>query len=155
MKLIDKDALVAEIENIESSALCEYNSNKSRYDEGSLDVVHRIKYFLNTLEVKEVDFKKEMEEYLSIYWPNEKDLHPFLGHVAKYFFELGLSHSIDESIVRKIIDLYFEASKHYGEVIKQERYRTGGSQLAIDILSGSKDMKELCVQYVLDKVTKE
>lgn len=110
--------------------------------------------YKENLETKEVDFKKEIEEYLSIYWPNEKDLHPFLGHMAKHFFELGLSHSVDESIVRKVIDLYFEAVKHYDEVIKQERYRTGGSQLAIDILSGSKDMKELCVQYILDKVTK-
>ena len=52
---IVKASLEAEIENIESSALCEYKSNKSRYAEGSLDVVHRVKHFLDTLEVKEVD----------------------------------------------------------------------------------------------------
>lgn len=51
MELINKDALLAEIENIESSALCEYKSNKSRYAEGGLDVIHRVKHFINTLEV--------------------------------------------------------------------------------------------------------
>jgi len=61
MKLIDKTALVAEIENIESSALCEYKSNKSRYSEGSLDVVHRIKSFIDTLEVEEVELDKPLE----------------------------------------------------------------------------------------------
>ena len=53
MKLIDKDALLAEIEDIESSAICEFNSNKSRYTEGCIDVIHRIKSFINTLEVTE------------------------------------------------------------------------------------------------------
>ena len=151
MELIDKAAVVAEIERrIQFFTEQSGNSNSD-----IVIALFGLKSFLDTLEVKEVDLKKEIEEYLSIYWPNEKDLHPFLGHVAKQFYELGLLYSVDESIVRKIIDLYFEASKHYDEVIKQERNENGGSQLAIDILNGSKDMKELCVQYVLDKVTKE
>ena len=44
----------------------------------------------DTIEVKEVDLEKEIREYLSTYWPKEKELHPFLGHIAKHFFELGL-----------------------------------------------------------------
>lgn len=156
MKLIDKAAVVAEIERRKQKLLdhiiCE---GDKEWVVRTAHQLNRIILFLDTLEVKDVDLKKEIEEYLSIYWPNEKDLHPFLGHVAKHFFELGLFHSVDESVVRKIIDLYFKACKHYDEVIKQERNENGGSQLAIDILSGSKDMKELCVQYVLDKITKE
>lgn len=164
MKLIDKDAVVAEIKGYISNykeIVAKTNRNDSTWVDSisiidtKIDVLQHVLFFLNTLEVKEVNLEKEIEEYLSIYWPNEKDLHPFLGHVAKHFFELGLSHSVDESIVRKIVDLYFEASKHYDEVIKQERNENGGSQLAIGLLNGSKDIKELCVQYVLNKVTKE
>ena len=60
--LIEKDAVVAEIEDIESSAISEYKSQKSRYSEGVLDVIHRLKSFLNTLEVKEV--KKSVSDGL-------------------------------------------------------------------------------------------
>lgn len=156
---ISKAALVAEIENCINRCnikkqSCPVNTQVEAICDNKIYAYKELLSFLNTLEVKDVDLEKEIEEYLSTYWPNEKDLHPFLGHMAKHFFELGLSHSVNESIVRKIVDLYFEASKHYDEVIKQERNENGGSQLAIDILSGSKDMKELCVQYVLDKVTK-
>ena len=42
-----------------------------------------------------------IEEYLSIYWSNEKDLHPFLGHMAKYFFELGLRMQTETNITFK------------------------------------------------------
>lgn len=49
--------------------------------------------FIDTLEVKEVELEKEIGEYLSTYWPKEKELHPFLGHIAKYFFELGMQVS--------------------------------------------------------------
>jgi hypothetical protein len=151
---IDKAAVMAEIEARYNECLKRAKIIDAEYWNGKTDAYRDMLVVLDTFEVKEVDLEKEIEEYLSIYWPNEKELHPFLGHMAKQFFELGLSYSVDESIVRKIVDLYFEASKHYDEVIKQERYRTGGSQLAIDILDGSKDMKELCVQYVLNKVTK-
>lgn len=54
MKLIDKDAVITEIEDIESTAISEFNSTHSRYSEAGLDICHRLKHFLNTLEVKEV-----------------------------------------------------------------------------------------------------
>lgn len=60
-----------------------------------------------------------------------------------------------ESMVRNIIDLYIEAGKHYNNVIKQQRYRTGSSQLAIDLLSGVADAKEMGIKYVLDKLKNE
>jgi fructose/tagatose bisphosphate aldolase len=58
---ISKSAVVAEIENIEADVICQYKSNKSRYAEGCLDVIHRIKHLLDTLEVKEVDLEKEIK----------------------------------------------------------------------------------------------
>ena len=68
MKLIDKDALVAEIENIEADAICQYKTDKSRYAEGSLDVIHRIKHLLDTLEVKEDNLLTEIEKELADSW---------------------------------------------------------------------------------------
>lgn len=151
-KYIPKSAVLAEIDRLKDKLYYEPENFK---DVGAKMALDSLKSSLDTLEVKEVDLEKELSEVWRD-WANEYDI-SFVSYkkIAKHFFELGLLHSIDESIVRKIIDLYFEASKHYDEVIKQEKYRTGGSQLAIDILDGSKDMKELCVQYVLDKVTKE
>ena len=78
--------------------------------------------------------------------------------VAKHFFELGLkaSNSITEvnleSLVRQVIGLYLEAGKHYNSVIKEERKEYGGSDLAIKLLDGVIDAKELSIQYVLDKL---
>ena len=82
--LIDKDVLVAEIDDIESSAICEYKSQHSRYNEGCLDIIHHIKSFLNTLEVKEVDLEKEYDRY----YDQERYIQTF--KLAKHFFELGL-----------------------------------------------------------------
>jgi len=97
MKLIDKDAVVAEIEKLISNGQTKLKESEECKDyESYVALAERIATCINvlsildTLEVKEVDLKKEIEEYLSTYWPNEKELHPFLGHVAKYFFELGL-----------------------------------------------------------------
>ena len=91
MKLIDKSASVAEI-------------NKRIIDAPINNIGHQrvwayndVKDILDTFE-KEVDLEKEIEEYLSIYWSNEKDLHPFLGHVAKHFFELGLKAQKGEEV---------------------------------------------------------
>ena len=94
MKLIDKDALVAEIDkqkigyNTDGKHSIEYNTVKKILD------------ILNTLEVKEVDLKKEIQDKIynhfydlegiaiagtSIYATVDD-----MEHIAKYFFELGL-----------------------------------------------------------------
>lgn len=52
---IDKAAVMAEIDDIESIAISEFNSNHSRYSEAGLDICHRLKKFINNLNVKEVD----------------------------------------------------------------------------------------------------
>ena len=61
IKYIDADRLKTEFENIYSEAICEYNSHKSRYSEGALDVAHRISSLINSLqqevEVNEFSFK--------------------------------------------------------------------------------------------------
>ena len=55
-----------------------------------------------------------------------------------------------ESLVRQVIDLYLEAGELYNSVIKEERKEHGGSDLAIKLLSGIIDAKELSIQYVLN-----
>ena len=96
VQYISKSAVLAEIENKfekywkrgeKSDALQDGNA---KYWGGVLSCLNEIKTLINTLEVKEMDLEKEIEKYLSTYWPKEKELHPFLGHMAKHFFELGL-----------------------------------------------------------------
>ena len=92
-RYIDKSALVAEIKRLLVFYSKEIEDNKENpwaMDIAKRDILQEILSFLDTLEVKEVDLEKEIENYLSSCWPNEKELHPFLGHMAKQFFELGV-----------------------------------------------------------------
>jgi len=57
-----------------------------------------------------------------------------------------------EKDVRQIFSLYHEGLKHYEDIIKEEREENGGSDLAIKIMDGVVDARELSVQYVLDKL---
>ena len=87
MKLIDKSALVAEIEK-------ELNTTKkysTEYVNGKKYALKKILSFIETLEVKEVDLQSEIDRV----WDNTSD--NFLEDswkefedVAKHFFELGL-----------------------------------------------------------------
>lgn len=97
--LIDKDAIVAEIERLacpEHGSLCD-----------------KLLEFLDSLEVKEVNLEKD---------------------------------------VRQILSLYYEGIKHYDDIIKEERKENGGSDLAIKIMDGVVDARELGIQYVIDKL---
>ena len=94
MKLIDKDAVVAEIEGIE------YETNYEPFTDevlGKRKVCKDIKEFLATLEVKYVDLDREIkEEYLKrrCYGGRDNMLvilnEPQFNKIAKHFFELGL-----------------------------------------------------------------
>ena len=97
---IPKAAVVAEIER-RLNELYDLLPDASKVENGSITTseacntgkytaLESFRRFLNTLEVKKVDLKKEIENYLSTYWPEKKELHPFLGHMGKHFFELRL-----------------------------------------------------------------
>lgn len=61
MKLIDKSAVVAEIERrIEINNTCQKISGGNEFYRGAIDEAKEILSFLDTLEVKEVDEYKEM-----------------------------------------------------------------------------------------------
>ncbi|MEE1004310.1 MAG: hypothetical protein UH685_03110 [Bacteroidaceae bacterium] len=57
-----------------------------------------------------------------------------------------------EKEIRQVIDLYLEAGKYYDDVIKKERNMYGYSDLAIKLLDGAADVKEMSIQYVLNKL---
>jgi len=62
---------------------------------------------------------------------------------------------MNEQDVRRIVDLYIEAGKHYNQVIKEQRSRNGFSDLAIDLLEGRADAKEMGIQFILNKLNHE
>jgi hypothetical protein len=90
--LIDKDALVAEIERLRKN-----QSLDDRHGQGVLDGLHSLEKFIDTLEVKEVDLDKEIDNIwnprFNLGW-DEKSLlsmnHEGFTTIAKHFFELGL-----------------------------------------------------------------
>ena len=89
---IDKSALVAEIERLKNTSL-EYGYNTMQRilaDSGKDISLRQLQNFIDTLEVKEVDLNKEIENYF-----NGFGKFPSVGiddciDIAKHFFELGL-----------------------------------------------------------------
>lgn len=94
MELIDKSAVVAEIENrIKKYTLLQQTPEMSDLQEelqNKIDCLNSIKgYILNRLEVKEVDLNEEIEKCLkrhNMLAVGRKDF----TDIAKHFFELGL-----------------------------------------------------------------
>lgn len=81
MNLIDKSALVAEIEK----RIKEHHS-------GYLVCLKDILCFIDTLEVKEVDLEKEYKDFVEEDPVYNKLVNGIVGKaIAKHFFELGLS----------------------------------------------------------------
>lgn len=99
MNLIDKDALVAEIDK----RIEEYKSMKidSSYYDGMIASLEFLRdEFIDSLEVKEVDLEKEIKEVQR----NYKTIEEYEGYpctmyandiewIAKHFFELGIQVS--------------------------------------------------------------
>ena len=88
--LIDKDALVAEIEK-------RINFNRTLNLHSRVDECNAILSFINTLEIKEVDLEHEVESYwkqCDMTWCRDAysmtHIRSMLSDIAKHFFELGL-----------------------------------------------------------------
>lgn len=96
MKLIDKDALVAEIERrIKTNKECMLGLRNLDYYQGKVDALNDTISFIDTLEVKEVDLEKEFKNFLDNVegmpqmWHSDEQIE-WTKDIAKYFFELGL-----------------------------------------------------------------
>lgn len=85
--LIDKDALVAEINKRIINAPINYIGHQRVW------AYNNVKDIINTLEVKEVDLEKEIDEWCDK-CKSDYELEGWVGiaiqNVAKHFFELGL-----------------------------------------------------------------
>lgn len=94
MELIDKSALIAEIENLLDKGKY-HDDYDCAFRDGNNAALYALKGRINTLEVKEVDLEKLLEDY-------GIDTDPFSTQVvssngakiiAKHFFELGMQQS--------------------------------------------------------------
>ena len=91
MKLIDKDAVVAEIKKHK-------RPNTTEYSRGCNRALEEILFFIDSLEVKEVDLEKELNIWRHNHFHGRRDKEAsgeYLERVsqlelAKHFFELGL-----------------------------------------------------------------
>ncbi len=95
MKLIDKDALVAEIEKLRKNAWESFQKGNSTEEQYYIrcGVIQDILASLDNLEVKEVsleDLKEELDKAVKIYKPNGDFGWGTLYNIAVHFFELGL-----------------------------------------------------------------
>ena len=95
---ISKSALAAEIENIRKHYI-----EKEEFDIGWNFALDKIISFIDTFEVKEVDYERELSKYVSNgihrFFPNVDDDYckmdsvtwqDYVIETAKHFFELGL-----------------------------------------------------------------
>ena len=94
---IDKSALVAEINRLQEATIDKNQNFLSSYHEGIFDGLSMLENFLDTLEVKEVDLKKELDydDYIAFFKEHPEYNNGDWGFdecwvFAKYFFELGL-----------------------------------------------------------------
>ena len=104
MKLIDKDALLAEIEKLKKDAelYLKHNSDDDplyeiyKYQKATmLDLLNKV----DTLEVKEVDLEKYYHDFLQKEWfenSHVRTISEMMAFTAKHFFELGMAVSIKE-----------------------------------------------------------
>lgn len=83
MELINKDALVSEIEKLVDKDKY-YETYDCAFRDGNNSALHTLKGKLDTLEVKEVDIEKELREFVI------GDIEEYDVEVAKHFYELGL-----------------------------------------------------------------
>lgn len=92
MKLIDKDAVLAEIESLEDKGKY-HEEYDCAYRDGNNSALYALKGKVNSLEVKEVDLEKYYHDFLQREWfgnPHVRTFSEMMAFTAKYFYELGL-----------------------------------------------------------------
>lgn len=121
--LIDKSALVAEIEKFEKALknACKPNpfgNVEECMTAAELQALDVVKEAINTLEMKEADYERELSKYVSNgihrFFPNEGDDYynmdsvvwqDYVIETAKHFFELGLKAQIMTSKLQQRISV--------------------------------------------------
>jgi hypothetical protein len=92
MKLIDKSVLVEWIKKEDKEMQPNKDWHFDEYTEGYVDALAKILSFIDTLEVKEVDFTKELQTFSMDLATkvNDGNWDKDIAVTAKHFFELGL-----------------------------------------------------------------
>ena len=93
MQLIDKDALMVEIERLRKEDGNPYfpsETSDKYYARGVHFTCDGLVNFLDTLKVKEVDLEKSISDWLFEGLPNDEEEIDYIKETAKHFFELGL-----------------------------------------------------------------
>lgn len=93
MELIDKAAVVAEIERQQRKLCLLSQSNKVELHKDAAiqnGVYCSLLSFIDTLEVKEVDLDKSLTDFMGRYAYENGSEYPSAIDIAKHFFELGL-----------------------------------------------------------------
>lgn len=102
MKLINKDKVVAKIKRLQDATMDENANFYSAKAEAEFCILSDLENFIDTLEDKDIDLEKEINDYISNNFfgsqtlgffanrtkeePNDQDI----ALCAKHFFELGL-----------------------------------------------------------------
>jgi hypothetical protein len=109
MKLIDKSVLVEWIKKEDKEMQPNKDWHFDEYTEGYVDALAKILSFIDTLEVKEVDFAKEFYTFSKKHKLMDKGIEfSDIEKTASFFFQLGLKASnpitvTDQGIVNEII----------------------------------------------------
>ena len=100
MELIDKDALVAEIERLISNGRVKLQESQENNDYESnivwsehIATCRKILNIINTLEIKEVNLNEYYHKFLEKEWfgnSHVRTVSEMMAFTAKHFFELGL-----------------------------------------------------------------
>ena len=137
MKLIDKDALVAEINRLIAELV--EKGEGTMFEQGRISAFEDAKLFLDSLEVKKVDLEKAIDDYIYTH-DSRKRLALELDwkccnltlkggneiiKFAKHFFELGLkvsqpvisAYGIEEALKENGIDTDSKEADMYREAI--------------------------------------
>ena len=96
--LIDKEALVAEIEKVADEPAPSHDQ-QCPWEDGYCCGLYKAEYIINTLKVKEVDLEKLIDDYMLPITSQDVKEEPFtqLEKCAKHFFELGMQQSKNDN----------------------------------------------------------
>ena len=130
MKLIDKDALVAKIENISDYVDEHWDTD---YAIGAKRFADKLQDAIDTLEVKEVDLEKEIDRV----WDNTSDNFSENGwkefeDIAKHFFELGLQARTDKELVEEVYSHSTERRINMNRIVKVDEFHYGECELDVE-----------------------
>jgi len=154
-KYIDKDALVVEIKRLIDCCykICAGNLDflQESYPEHyySIETYKEILSFIDTLEVKEVDLEKEIQDHirecLDVKFPttNIELIKKDVAYTAKKFFELGLKEKEDVNITNAFIEKAIDwLSNHVNEYIINDKYILPNGKMNRDWFKVKSDMFE-------------